>query len=101
MTISEEVQIAQDILKTIAENLNVEPDSYRGRGMDRPCLAFPHYDVDDIMFEIGVEMGRRCERDEMCDVNAPEIERLLRTVREDSLGMGRITYFPRIPPLED
>lgn len=77
------------VLIDALENLGYEPRSYSGRGMyGSHCVAVT-LDRDTNAFTIGAQLVT-----EMGEEGGDEVADL--DVRQDSMGLGTVLYFPRV-----
>lgn len=105
--------MAKHILQSLLEDYGLSVRSYSGRGMSgRECLAVEAGDrellkaVFDIGYDLGHEAGEveahpnrsDCGPDPLDDLSKKQqdLKVALRDMRQDSMGLGVVTYFPRV-----
>lgn len=101
------------ILQFLLEDYGLTVRSYSGRGMSgRECLAVEAGDRDllRIIFDIGYDLGHEageveahpnrsdCGPDSLDDLSKKhqDLKVALRSVQQDTLGLGVVTYFPKV-----
>jgi hypothetical protein len=102
------------VLQTLLEDYGLPTRSYSGRGMyGKSCLGVEAGDRDLLkaVFEIGFELGERTGEDEAENKDRDPnyalkqereaITKALSSMRQESLGLGVITYFPGVPFVGD
>lgn len=96
-------KLARHFIQTAADDLGIDLRDYSGRGMyGGQCVATSQVDRDEFMFKLGCVATKHSHANgEDSEVDLFDVTVLLLSVREDSLGMGRIVYWPRIPFKEE
>ncbi len=77
-------------VQRILEDIGYETRSYSGRGMyGKQCLGI---ELDEGMGSLFADILESIEPDDLF-----EMSKAFRQMQQDSLGMGKIIYFPSIP----
>lgn len=89
----------QEILEGLEGNIgSFEVREYSGRGMyGRHCLAVVTGRDSLHSFEVGVHLGKAASDSGRFD----EIEDSILDMKEDSMGLGSVMYWPRVPYVSD
>lgn len=96
-------KLARHFIQIAADELSIDLRDYSGRGMyGSQCVASSQVDRDEFMFKLGWIVADHAHANgEDGEVDLFGVTVLLQNVREDSLGMGRIVYWPHIPFKEE
>jgi hypothetical protein len=88
----------QEILEGLQDYLSFEIREYSGRGMyGRTCLGVVTNPNSVHSFELAYQLGRAAR-----EVGTfQDIEEAICPTQEDSMGLGSVIYWPRVPYVKD
>jgi hypothetical protein len=88
----------QEILEGLTDVFSLKVRSYSGRGMyGRNCLSVVTDRHSPHSMELALHLGRAATDSGRFD----EVEEAISGTQEDSMGLGSVIYWPRVPYVED